>query len=329
MRRREFITFLGYAAAAWPLAARAQRADKTWKIGMIMGFPESDPQARPRANAFLAALKELGWNDGGNIKIEYRWAAGEAGRIRAAAADLVAQAPDIIVANGSEVTSAVKSYTRAIPIVFVQVSDPVGLGVVESLAHPGGNVTGLTHFEYSVSEKWLQLLKEIAPSVSRVTVLLNSANPAANGHYRAIEAVARPLAVQTRLADVKTAAEIEDAISSLTSEPNGGLIVLPDNVTLIHRDRIVAAAARHGLPAMYPYRYFVTAGGLVCYGVDVIDLFKRAAIYVDRIIKGTKPADLPVQGPIKFDWVINLKTAKALGLTIAPTVLARADEIID
>jgi putative ABC transport system substrate-binding protein len=329
MRRREFITFLGYAAAAWPLAARAQRADKTWKIGMIMGFPESDPQARPRANAFLAALKELGWNDGGNIKIEYRWAAGEAGRIRAAAADLVAQAPDIIVANGSEVTSAVKSYTRAIPIVFVQVSDPVGLGVVESLAHPGGNVTGLTHFEYSVSEKWLQLLKEIAPSVSRVTVLLNSANPAANGHYRAIEAVARPLAVQTRLEDVKTAAEIEDAISSLTSEPNGGLIVLPDNVTLIHRDRIVAAAARHGLPAMYPYRYFVTAGGLVCYGVDVIDLFKRAAIYVDRIIKGTKPADLPVQGPIKFDWVINLKTAKALGLTIAPTVLARADEIID
>jgi putative ABC transport system substrate-binding protein len=329
MRRREFITFLGYAAAAWPLAARAQRADKTWKIGMIMGFPESDPQARPRANAFLAALKELGWNDGGNIKIEYRWAAGEAGRIRAAAADLVAQAPDIIVANGSEVTSAVKSYTRAIPIVFVQVSDPVGLGVVESLAHPGGNVTGLTHFEYSVSEKWLQLLKEIAPSVSRVTVLLNSANPAANGHYRAIEAVARPLAVQKRLADVKTAAEIEDAISSLTSEPNGGLIVLPDNVTLIHRDRIVAAAARHGLPAMYPYRYFVTAGGLVCYGVDVIDLFKRAAIYVDRIIKGTKPADLPVQGPIKFDWVINLKTAKALGLTIAPTVLARADEIID
>lgn len=329
MRRREFITFLGCAAAAWPLEARAQRADKTWKIGMIMGFPESDPQARPRVNAFLAVLKELGWNDGGNIKIEYRWAAGEARRIRAAAADLVAQAPDIIVANGSEVTSAVKSYTRDIPIVFVQVSDPVGLGVVESLAHPGGNVTGLTHFEYSVSEKWLQLLKEIAPSVSRVTVLLNSANPAANGHYRAIEAVARPLAVQTRLADVKTAAEIEDAISSLTSEPNGGLIVLPDNVTLIHRDQIVAAAARHGLPAMYPYRYFVTAGGLVCYGVDVIDLFKRAAIYVDRIIKGTKPADLPVQGPIKFDWVINLKTAKALGLTIAPTVLARADEIID
>ena len=312
MRRREFITFLGCAAAAWPLAARAQRADKTWKIGMIMGFPESDAQARPRVNAFLAALKELGWNDGGNIKIEYRWAAGEARRISAAAADLVAQTPDIIVANGSEVTSAVKSYTRAIPIVFVQVSDPVGLGVVESLAHPGGNVTGLTHFEYSVSEKWLQLLKEIAPSVSRVTVLLNSANPAANGHYRAIEAVARPLAVQTRLADVKTAAEIEDAISSLTSEPNGGLIVLPDNVTLIHRDRIVAAAARHGLPAMYPYRYFVTAGGLVCYGVDVIDLFKRAGIYVDRIIKGTKPgADLPVQGPIKFDWVINLKTAKA------------------
>ena len=294
------------------------------KIGMIMGFPEGDPQARPRVNAFLAALQ-----DGGNIKMEYRWAAGEADRIRAAAADLVAQAPDIIVANGSEVTSAVKSYTRTIPIIFVQVSDPVGLGVVESLARPGGNVTGLTHFEYSVSEKWLQLLKEIAPSVSRVVVLLNSSHPAANGHYRAIEAVVRPLGVQTKLADVKDAAEIEDAISSLTSEPNGGLIILPDNVTLIHRERIVAAAARHRLPAMYPYRYFVAAGGLVCYGVDVTDLFKRAASYVDRVFKGTKPADLPVQGPIKFDWVINLKTAKALGLTIAPTVLARADEVID
>ena len=272
--------------------------------------------------------RSLGGTTAAISKWSYRWAAGEAD-IRAAAADLVAQAPDIIVANGSEVTSAVKSYTRAIPIIFVQVSDPVGLGVVESLARPGSNVTGLTHFEYSVSEKWLQLLKEIAPSVSRVVVLLNSSNPAANGHYRAIEAVARPLGVQTKLADVKDAAEIEDAINSLTSEPNGGLIILPDNVTLIHRERIVAAAARHRLPAMYPYRYFVSAGGLVCYGVDVTDLFKRAASYVDRVFKGTKPADLPVQGPIKFDWVINLKTAKALGLTIAPTVLARADEIID
>ena len=328
MRRRDFFKVIAGSAVGWPLAARAQRPDAMRKIGMIMGFPESDPQARPRVNAFLAALQELGWNDGGNIKMEYRWAAGEAD-IRAAAADLVAQAPDIIVANGSEVTSAVKSYTRAIPIIFVQVSDPVGLGVVESLARPGSNVTGLTHFEYSVSEKWLQLLKEIAPSVSRVVVLLNSSNPAANGHYRAIEAVARPLGVQTKLADVKDAAEIEDAINSLTSEPNGGLIILPDNVTLIHRERIVAAAARHRLPAMYPYRYFVAAGGLVCYGVDVTDLFKRAASYVDRVFKGTKPADLPVQGPIKFDWVINLKTAKALGLTIAPTVLARADEIID
>ena len=329
MRRRDFFKVIAGSAVGWPHAARAQRPDAMRKIGMIMGFPESDPQARPRVNAFLAALQELGWNDGGNIKMEYRWAAGEADRIRAAAADLVAQAPDIIVANGSEVTSALKSYTRAIPIIFVQVSDPVGLGVVESLARPGGNVTGLTHFEYSLSEKWLQLLKEIAPSVSWVVVLLNSSNPAANGHYRAIEAVARPLGVQTKLADVKDAAEIEDAISSLTSEPNGGLIILPDNVTLIHRERIVAAAARHRLPAMYPYRYFVAVGGLVCYGVDVTDLFKRAATYVDRVFKGTKPADLPVQGPIKFDWVINLKTAKALGLTIAPTVLARADEIID
>ena len=329
MRRRDFFKVIAGSAVGWPLSARAQRPDAMRKIGMIMGFPEGDPQARPRVNAFLAALQELGWNDGGNIKMEYRWAAGEADRIRAAAADLVAQAPDIIVANGSEVTSAVKSYTRAIPIIFVQVSDPVGLGVVESLARPGGNVTGLTHFEYSVSEKWLQLLKEIAPSVSRVVVLLNSSNPAANGHYRAIEAVVRPLGVQTKLADVKDAAEIEDAISSLTSEPNGGLIILPDNVTLIHRERIVAAAARHRLPAMYPYRYFVAAGGLVCYGVDVTDLFKRAASYVDRVFKGTKPADLPVQGPIKFDWVTNLKTAKALGLTIAPTVLARADEVID
>ena len=329
MRRRDFFKVIAGSAVGWPLAARAQRPDAMRKIGMIMGFPESDPQARPRVNAFLAALQELGWNDGGNFKMEYRWAAGEADRIRAAAADLVAQAPDIIVANGSEVTSAVKSYTRAIPIIFVQVSDPVGLGVVESLARPGGNVTGLTHFEYSVSEKWLQLLKEIAPSVSRVVVLLNSSNPAANGHYRAIEAVARPLGVQTKLADVKDAAEIEDAISSHTSEPSGGLIIVPDNVTLIHRERIVAAAARHRLPAMYPYRYFVAAGGLVCYGVNVPDLFKRAASYVDRVFKGTKPADLPVQGPIKFDWVINLKTAKALGLTIAPTVLARADEVID
>ena len=296
---------------------------------MIMAFPESDPQAQPRVNAFLAALKELGWSDRDNIKMEYRWAAGEENCIRAAAADLVAQAPDVIVAHGSEVTSAVKSYTRTIPIVFVQVSDPVGLGVVESLAHPGGNVKGLTHFEYSVSEKWLQLLKEVAPSVTRITVLLNSANPAANGHYRAIEAVATPLGVQTTLADVKNAAEIEHAISSLTNEPNGGLIILPDNVTLIHRERIVAAAARHGLPAMYPYRYFVTAGGLVCYGVNVVDLFRGLATYVDRILKGTKPADLPVQGPIKFDWVINLKTAKALGLAISPTVLARADETIE
>jgi len=326
MNRRTFITLLGSAAAAWPLAARAQQ-ERMRRIGALMNLAADDPEAASRVAAFAQGLGELGWTIGRNVRMDAKWAAGNADNFRKYAAELVALAPDGILATSTPAVAALQQATHTVPIVFVLVIDPVGGGLVANLARPGGNTTGFTVFEYGMSGKWVELLKEIAPGVRRVAVLRDLAIGIAQ--LAAIQAVAPSFGVELSVIGVRDADEIESAVAAFARSPNGGLIVTTSTSALIHRELISTLAARHRLPAVYPFRYYVTAGGLISYGPDSIDPYRRAASYVDRILKGEKPADLPVQNPTKYELVINLKTAKALGLDVPPTLLARADEVIE
>jgi putative ABC transport system substrate-binding protein len=329
MRRREFIAALG-GAAAWPVAAaRAQQSERMRRIGVLMNLAEDDADGRMRLTAFLEALQELGWLDGRNMRIDTRWAGGNANDIRRYAAELVALSPDVMLTPGDSVLGPMLQATSTVPIVFVQVIDPVGGGAVKSLARPGGNATGLTNFEFGMSAKWLELLKEIAPQVMRVAVLRDATNPAEIGQFGAIQSAASPFGVDLSLVGLHDTGEIERDISTFARGPNGGLIVTGSTAATVHRKLIVMLAARHRLPAMYSNRIFVMLGGLISYGPDRVEQFRRAANYVDRILKGEKPADLPVQAPTKYELAINLKTAKALGLAVPPQLLARADEVIE
>jgi putative ABC transport system substrate-binding protein len=328
MKRREFITLLG-GAAAWPVAARAQQGERMRRIGVLMGFAEDNADAQALLAAFLQSLQQLGWTDGRNVRIDTRWGGGDAERHRRYAAELVTLTPDVILASSSPALGPLLQATRTIPIVFTAITDPVGAGFVDSLARPGGNATGFTSFEYGNSGKWLELLKEIAPHVTRVAVLRDAAIAAGIGQFGAIQSAAPSLGVEVSALNVRDAGEIERAFAAFARSSNGGLIVTSSALAYIHRNLIITLAARHTLPAVYNNRYFVTGGGLVSYGPDRIDQFRRAAGYVDRILKGEKPADLPVQAPTKYELIINLKTAKALGLDVPPTLLARADEVIE
>jgi putative ABC transport system substrate-binding protein len=331
LRRREFISLLGSASVAWPLAARAQLADGVRRIGVLMPFVESDPEGQRRVNAFLQGLKELGWIRGRNVQIDYRWVAGDdADRIRVYTAELVDLKPDVIVCQSTHAVVALKKQTRIIPVVFAQVTDPVGNGIVEGLARPGGNITGFTNFEFSMGGKWIEVLKEIDPRVARVAVIFNpDTAPHAGFILRSIEVAAPSFAAEPIAAPLHDAAGIESALAALGQRAGGGVIVMPDAFTTTHRDLIVALAARHHVPAIYPFRYMIAAGGLISYGNDALHATQQVALYVDRILKGIKPGDLPVQQPTKFELAINLKTAKALGLEVPPTLLARADEVIE
>jgi ABC-type uncharacterized transport system substrate-binding protein len=328
MRRRQFITLLGGAVAAWPLSARAQQPERMRRIGVLMYLAADDAESQARLAAFTQTLKQLGWSDGHNLQIDTRWATAD--DIRRHAAELAALTPDVLLAGtGTTTVVPLLEATRTVPIVFVTVIDPVGGGFVESLARPGGNATGFTIYEYSISGKWLELLKEIAPGVKRVAVLRESGLASGIGQFGAIQIVAPSLGVELRSVDVRDPGEIERGIAAFAQGSNGGLIVLGTPGTAIHRKLIVALAAKHRLPATYSARFFASDGGLIAYGPDRVDQFRRAAGYVDRILKGEKPADLPVQAPTKYELVINLKTAKALGLTVPDTLLARADEVIE
>jgi putative ABC transport system substrate-binding protein len=327
MRRREFITLLGGAAAAWPLAARAQQT-AVRRIGFLLGSG-SDPDSAAKVTAFREALARLGWIEGRNVDIAVRWSDGDAQRVKDYAAELVAAKPDVLVSDGGPPVSEFHRLTSTIPIVFAEVPDPVEIGLVASLASPGGNVTGFTHFEFSMGGKWLQTLKELAPGMTRVAFLLSPEHPAWPGFLRAITAAGQSAGVDVTPAGIHDAAEIRDAIEAFAAKPNGGLIILPSPPTTVHRDLIIALAARHKLPAIYPFRYFVVDGGLMSYTTDILDLFRRAAGYVNRILKGEKPANLPVQAPTNYQLVINLKTAKALGIDVPPSMQQLADEVIE
>jgi putative tryptophan/tyrosine transport system substrate-binding protein len=329
MKRREFITLLGGATATWPLAARAQQPDRMRHIGVLIAQAKDDPEGQVRIAAFLQQLTQLGWVEGRNLRIDYRWGGGDADRIRKDAAELAALAPDVILAAGGQVVAPLLGATRTVPIVFTQTADPVGAGFVASLARPRGNVTGFTNFEYGVSGKWLEVLKEVAPQVKRAAVLRDPTNPAGTGQWGAIQSVASSLGVELSPVDVREPREIERAVTAFAAGLNGGLIVTSSGFAILHRALIITLAARQRLPAVYPFRFYATDGGLISYGPDPIDPHRRAAAYVDRIFKGEKPGDLPVQAPAKYELVINLKAAKALGLTISETLLARADEVIE
>src|SRR5215831_10915679 len=326
MKRRAFITLLGGAAAAWPLVARAQQRERMRRIGVLLNSAADDPAAQSRLTAFLQGLQQLGWTHGRNVRIDIRWGADDAERVRKSAAELVALASDVILTVGSPTTGPLLQATRTVPIVFVQVADPVGAGFVESLAQPGRNATGFASFEYGISGKWLELLKEIAPGVKRAAVIRTLATAAGPGQLGAIQAAASSLGVEVSPIDVRDAAEIERAITRFARSSNGGLIVTGESA-FNHRELIITLAIRHRLPAVYSDYIFVTEGGLMSYGPDRLDQFRRAAAYVDRVLKGERPADLPVQAPTKYDLV--MKSAKALGLTVPPTLLARADEVIE
>jgi putative tryptophan/tyrosine transport system substrate-binding protein len=330
MRRREFITLLGGAAAAWPLAARAQQpGERTRRIGFLLPISQSDPVTQEYLAALAQGLAPLGWWEGRNVQMDTRLAGGEAGRIRAYAAELVGLSPDVILAHGTETSRIMQQESRTIPIVFTTVTDPIGSGLVASLARPGGNITGFTNFEFSMAGKWLEFLKETAPNVRNVTVVFNPDNAAMPGQLRAIAAAAPSLELQVAEGKVRDRAEIERAINGVAGVPNAGLLVLPEFLTSVHRGLIIDLAVRQRLPAVYGHRYFTESGGLISYGVDNNAVYRRAASYVDRILRGEKAADLPVQQPTKFELVINLRTAKTLGLEVPATLLARADEVIE
>jgi putative ABC transport system substrate-binding protein len=329
MKRREFITLLGGAAAAWPLAARAQQGERARRIGVLMSVAADDAEGQARLMAFGQGLAQLGWTVGRNVRFDIRWTAGKADDTRQYVTELVALAPDAILAAGGSVVGPLLQVTGTVPIVFTQVVDPVGAGFVESLGRPGGNATGFINFEYGISVKWLELLKQIVPSVRRVAVLRDPAIASAVGQLGAIQGAAPSFEVEVSPVGVRASGEIERAVAAFARGSNDGLIVLTTGLTLVHRELIISLAARHRLPAVYTDRTFVTDGGLISYGPDRMEHFRLAAGYVDRILKGEKPADLPVQAPTKYELVINLKTAKALGIEVPPTLLARADEVIE
>ena len=330
MNRREVLAVLGGAVPTWPLVAHAQQPDRIRKVGVLMGAVANSAHGQARIAAFQQGLQQLGWTEGRNLRIDTRWpAAGNSDEIRRYALELLALTPDVILATGSISMAPLLQTTRAVPIVFVQVVDPVGSGFVDSLARPGCNATGFTNFEYGLSAKWLELLKQIAPGVTRAAVLRDPGAPAGIGQFGAIQTAAPSLGVEVNPINVRDAGEIERALTAFARGSNGGIIVPGSALANVHRDLIVALAARHRLPAAYANRVYVDAGGLISYGVDTFDQYRRAAGYVDRILKGEKPADLPVQSPTKYETVINLKTAKALGLTVADTVLGRVDEVIE
>jgi ABC-type uncharacterized transport system substrate-binding protein len=328
MRRREFITLLG-AAAAWPLAASAQQPERLRRIGVLMNRAADNPEGQDRLAAFHQGLQELGWGVGRNVRIDTRWSEDNADRSAKYAAELLALTPDVILASGTLAVTALQRISRTLPIVFATVADPVGAGFVDSLARPGSNATGFMVYEYSLAAKWLELLKEIAPSVTRVGVIRNAANPAGIAAFSAIQNAAQSLGVEVSPINVRDPREIERSVAAFAGSPNGGLIVTQTASATLYRDLIIAVAARQKLPAVYGNRYDVTAGGLISYAPNLVDQFRQAAGYVDRVLKGEKPADLPVQTPTKYELMINFKTAKALGLDIPRTVLARADEVIE
>jgi putative tryptophan/tyrosine transport system substrate-binding protein len=331
VKRRKFITLLGGAAATWPLAARTQQPAQVRRVGMLIGYSENDPETQARLSAFRQGLEHLGWKEGGSVRIDYRFAPASPDEAQVFAKELVALQPDVLIGNSTPATAALLRETRTIPIVFVGVSDPVGSRFVLSIARPGGAATGFTNFEPSLIGKWLELLKEIAPGITRAAVIFNPKTAPGGGSFflDPFEPVARSLAVEPIAVRVNDAGEIEGAVAAIGREPGGSLIVMPDAFTTVHRQLIILLAARYALPAIYPYRYQAVDGGLVSYGVDTVDLMRRAAPYVDRILKGEKPADLPVQAPIKFELLINLRAARVLGLSVPPTLLARADEVIE
>jgi putative tryptophan/tyrosine transport system substrate-binding protein len=328
MNKREFIALIGGAVAAWPLVARAQQGERMRRVGALMHLAADDPEGQARHATFVQGLQQSGWSAGRNVRIDTRWGTSEADR-RRYAAELVALAPDVILASNSQATLALQAATSTVPIVFANVTDPVAAGFVESLARPGGNATGFTLFEYGISAKWLELLKEVAPGVTRAAVIREGTNPAGIGQFAAIQAVAPSHGVQVSSVVVRDGSEIERAVGTLAQSPNGGLIVTASGLKDSDGHLIVTLAARYRLPAVYPFPSFVTDGGLICYGPSSTDQYRRAAQYVDRILKGEKPSELPVQAPNKYELVVNLKTAKALGLDLPASVLARADEVIE
>ncbi len=329
MRRRSFIAMLGGSAVAWPLAAGAQQSKAMRRVGVLMPYSANDPQAQNRNAAFLQGLQQLGWTVGQNVQIDYRWSAGREDDTRKYAAELVALAPDVIFVSGSAGVEPLRRATRTVPIVFVLVPDPVGAGFIDSLARPGGNITGFTQFDYSIAAKWLALLKEIAPNTTRAAVLRDPDITAGIGQWATIQSVSSSIGIEVSPISLINAAEMESAVTAFARSPNGGLIATGSALTVVRRDLVIALAARYRLPAVYYDRYYAAAGGLMSYGSNNVELFRLAAAYVDRILKGEKPADLPVQNATKYELIINLKTAKALGLDVPSSLLARADEVIE
>jgi putative tryptophan/tyrosine transport system substrate-binding protein len=327
MKRRDFITLLG-GAAAWPLVARAQQGERMRRIGVLSGLVESDPETPLRVAAFRQALGKLGWSEVRNLVIDFRWGAGDPSLMRVHANELIGATPDVVVAESTPAAAALRQETSTVPIVFLQVGNPVGSGFVASLAHPGGNLTGFTNFEPTMGGKWFELLKEIAPRVTRAIAIFNP-DTHSGQYWQTMEAAASSLTVDFNQAPVRDVAGIESAVADLAREPNGGVVVMPDAFTLAHLEFIVALTARHRLPSIYPFRVFTVNGGLLSYGIDHVDVYRRAASYVDRILRGEKPANLPVQAPTKFELIVNLKTAKALGLDVPWFLQQRADEVIE
>jgi putative ABC transport system substrate-binding protein len=331
MKRRKFISLIGGAAAAWPFAARAQQPGRMRRVGVLFAFFDSDPESQARIAAFQQELESLGWRDGHNIQIDYRWANGDAERFRAFAAELVAARPDVLVGHASPSAEALARATRTIPIIFAVVSDPVGSGLAASLSEPGRNATGFTNFATSTGAKWVEFLKALSPRLARVALLFNPATAPGRGstYLQSVEAAAESFGIDSTHATASNAAQIEDAIATLSRRPNSALIVMPDVFMTNHRDLITALATRHALPAIYPFRYFAEGGGLISYGIDLSDIFRRAAGYVDKVLRGATPSSLPIQHPDKFELVINLKTAMALGLDVPRILLARAEKVIE
>ena len=329
MRRREFITLLGGVAAAWPFAAGAQQSERMRRVGVLMSTPADDKEGQARINAFVQGLRELGWIDGHNMRIDTPWAAGDADRGRQYATELVTLMPDVILASGGSVVGPLLQATRTVPIVFTQTPDPVGAGFVNNLAHPGGNATGFSNLDYNIGGKWLELLKQITPGVKRVAVIRDPATPQGIGQFSAVYAVAPLLGLDVSPINATEPGELERTIPTFANIPNSGMIVTGSTFAIAHRELVIKLSNQNKLPTIYPLRFFVAAGGLMSYGADAIDPHRRAAGYVDRILKGEKPAELPVQNPTKYELVINLKTAKALGLTVPDKMLATADEVIE